>query len=76
MHKDKKITNILINDLDKNMFNNIVNCTLAKEVWDTIQTLCEGTEQVRKNKIQLLVKKYESFHFKQGGPINDIYSRF
>ena len=42
VHKDKKATNILFNGLDKNMFDNVINCTTSKEVWDTIQTLCEG----------------------------------
>ena len=43
VHKDKKAMNILFNGLDNNMFDNIINCTTLKEVWDTIQTLCEGT---------------------------------
>ena len=40
VHKDKKVVNILLNGLDKNMFDNIINCTTSKEVCDTIQTLC------------------------------------
>ena len=44
VHKDKKSMNILFNGLDKNMFDNVINCSTSKEVWDTIQTLCEGTE--------------------------------
>ena len=42
VHKDKKAMNILFNGLDKNMFDNVINCTTSKEVWDTLQTLCEG----------------------------------
>ena len=66
VHKDKKAMNILFNGLDKNMFDNVINCTTSKEVWDTLQTLCEGSEQVRHNKMQLLIQKYEAFHFKLG----------
>ena len=47
VHKDKKAMNILFNGIDKNMFDNVINCTTSKEVWDTIQTLCEKIEQVR-----------------------------
>ena len=50
VHKDKKATNILFNGLDKDMFENVINCTTSTEVWDTIQILCEGTEQVREKK--------------------------
>ena len=42
VHKDKKAMNILFNGLDKDMFDNVINCITSKEVWDTIQTLCEG----------------------------------
>ena len=45
VHKDKKAMNILFNGLDKDMFDNVINCTTSKEVWDTVQILCEGTEQ-------------------------------
>ena len=61
VHKDKKAMNILFNGLDKDMFDNVIKCTTSKEVWDTIQILCEGTEQVRENKMQLLIQQYEHF---------------
>ncbi|KAL8134022.1 hypothetical protein AgCh_009193 [Apium graveolens] len=44
------------------MFDNIINCKTAKDVWDTIQVICDGTEQVRENKMQLLIQQYEHFH--------------
>ena len=76
MHKDKKAMNILFIGLDKDMFGNVINCTTSKEVWDTIQILCEGTEQVRENKMQLLIQQYEHFHFKQSETLSDTYIRF
>ena len=36
VYKDKKAMNILFNGLDKNMFDNVINCTTSKEVWDTL----------------------------------------
>ena len=32
VHKDKKTMNILLNGLNKDMFNNVINCTTSKEV--------------------------------------------
>ncbi|KAL8127875.1 hypothetical protein AgCh_014714 [Apium graveolens] len=46
VHKDKKVMNILFNGVDGDMFDNIINCKTATEVWDTIQVICDGTEQV------------------------------
>ena len=76
VHKDKKAMNILFNGLDSDMFDNVINCSTAKEIWDTVQTICEGTEQVRENKMQLLIQQYEHFHFKSRESLNDTFSRF
>ena len=76
VHKDKKAMNILFNGLDKDMFDNVINCTTSKEVWYTIQILCEETEHVRENKMQLLIQQYEHFYFKQSETLSDTYSKF
>ena len=79
VHKDNKAMNILYNDIDDDMFDRVINCTTAKEVWDTNQTMCEGTDQVRENKMQLFVQQYESFHFKsmeESTLLNDLFNRF
>ena len=66
----------MFNGLDKDMFDNVINCTTSKEVWDTIQTLCERTEQLSHNKLQFLIQGYEAFHFRHGEFVNDPYNRF
>ncbi|XP_074347115.1 uncharacterized protein LOC141685939 [Apium graveolens] len=76
VHKDKKAMNILFTGLDQDMFDNVINCKTAKDIWDIVQVLCEGTEQVRENNMQLLIQQYEHFHFKDGEPLSDIFSRF
>ena len=76
VHKDNKAMNILFNGIDDDMFDSVINCPTAKEVWDTIQTLCEGTDQVRENKMQLFVQQYESFHSKSGESLNDLFKIF
>ncbi|KAL8120009.1 hypothetical protein AgCh_017224 [Apium graveolens] len=52
VRKDKKAMNILFNGVDGDIFDNIINCKTAKDVWDTIQIICDGTEQVRENKMR------------------------
>ncbi|KAK1397020.1 hypothetical protein POM88_006883 [Heracleum sosnowskyi] len=76
IHKDKRTMNILFNGLEQEMFDNVINCTTSKEVWDTVRTLCEGTEQVRENKMQLLIQQYEHLHFKAGETLNDTFKLF
>ncbi|KAL8118058.1 hypothetical protein AgCh_015817 [Apium graveolens] len=52
--KDKKAMNILFNGVDADMFDNIINCKTAKEVWDTIQIICDGTEQTKDSNLKYL----------------------
>ena len=54
--RTRKPRNILFNGLDQDMFDNVINSQTAKEIWDTVQLICEGTEQVRENKMQLLIQ--------------------
>ncbi|KAL8118377.1 hypothetical protein AgCh_016053 [Apium graveolens] len=51
VHKDKKAMNILFNGLDGDMFDNVINCKTAKNICDTIQIICDGTEQAREKKM-------------------------
>ena len=46
---DDSIQSILIESLDNVMYKNIVNCDNTKEIWDTIEAMCEWTEVVRDN---------------------------
>ena len=46
---DSSLQLILIESLDNVMYNNIVNCDTAKQIWEKIEILCEGTEEVRSN---------------------------
>ncbi|KAL8156240.1 hypothetical protein AgCh_001367 [Apium graveolens] len=69
VHKDKKAMNILFNGLDGDMFDNVINCSTAKEIWDQIQGLCEGTEQDDMDDIDehlaILSKSFEKLKFKR-----------
>ena len=47
--------NILYFGLDPNEYNRISSCESAKEVWDKLEVAHEGTNQVKKSKINLLV---------------------
>ncbi|KAL8097255.1 hypothetical protein AgCh_030400 [Apium graveolens] len=60
VHKDKKAMNILFNGLDQDMFDNVINCQTAKEIWDTVQLICEGTEfQKLLNGLKLYGRVYQ-----------------
>ena len=45
-------------------------------MWDHIEVLCEGTEEVRENKKQILVTQYEAFMAQPKESITDMFERF
>ena len=45
---------ILVESLDPIMYNHVVNCKDAKHIWEIIETINEGTEEVRKNILEIL----------------------
>jgi len=57
-------------------YNIISSCETAKEVWDRLHVTYEGTDCVKKTKVNFLLSKYESFKMKQGDSIGDMFSRF
>ncbi|KAL8107855.1 hypothetical protein AgCh_024312 [Apium graveolens] len=59
IRKDKKAMNIMFNGLDQDMFDNVTNSQTAKEVWDTVQIICEGTEQKLLNGLKLYGRVYQ-----------------
>ncbi|XP_074348999.1 uncharacterized protein LOC141688727 [Apium graveolens] len=67
---------ILIEYLDNVMYNNIINCESAKKIWEKIEILCEGTEEVRSNQRRILISQYESFMAKHKEGITEIFERF
>ena len=56
-----KVMNILYYTLDANKFNHIFTYNSAKEIWDILEVIHEGTNQVKESKINMLVHNYELF---------------
>ncbi|KAL8099901.1 hypothetical protein AgCh_032235 [Apium graveolens] len=73
---DSGLQLILIESLDNVMYNNIVNCDTAKQIWEKIEILCEGTEEVRSNQRRILISQYEGFMAKPKESITDVFERF
>ena len=73
---DKKAKNILFMSLEKELFENVINCKTAKEIWEALLVMHEGTEEVRENKQSLLTQQYEMFSNIPGENITATYERF
>ncbi|KAK2356902.1 gag-protease polyprotein [Trifolium repens] len=73
---DAKAENILISSLGIEQFYHVSHCSTAKEMWDTLVTNFEGTNEVKISKINTLTQEFELFHMQDGETIADMQQRF
>ena len=59
--KDAKVKNLLHSSLDNAMSNRVIGCKTAKEIWDALEIICQGTKAIKKNRRTILTQEYEHF---------------
>ncbi|XP_021839804.2 uncharacterized protein [Spinacia oleracea] len=67
---------ILHRGLGPNEHNRVMGCKNAKQIWDLLQVTHEGTNEVKRSKIDLLMHQYELFTMKPSETIQDMITRF
>ncbi|KAK2445046.1 gag-protease polyprotein [Trifolium repens] len=73
---DAKTQNILISSLGIDQFYHVSHCQSAKEMWDTLVTHFDGTNDVKISKINTLTQEFKLFHMLDGETIEDMQQRF
>ncbi|KAK2967947.1 hypothetical protein RJ640_026374 [Escallonia rubra] len=73
---DDKAKNIISFGLDMNEYNCVSACETTREIWRLLEVTHEGTNQVKKTKINMLVQQYEAFKMKEHESIDEMYSKF
>ena len=73
---DSKARSILIIALPDGISHPVINYQTAKEIWDTLVVLFEGTAKVKKNKRSLLIQQYKTFTSKLDESLTETYERF
>jgi predicted component of viral defense system (DUF524 family) len=68
--------NILISSLGVNEYHLVSHYKTTKAMWDTLETLHEGTDDVKQSKINTLIQQYELFHMEDGESISSMQMRF
>ena len=58
------------------MSNRVIACKTYKEIWDTLEVQCQGTEAIKKNRRALLVHEYERYETNPDEVLTDSYDRF
>ena len=80
--KDKVALNtslqlIIVESLDTAMLNQMINCSSAKHMWDTIELLMEGTAEVKENRLDILTSQYtRPFKSLPGESFTQVFERY
>ncbi|GJW07379.1 hypothetical protein Tco_1569802 [Tanacetum coccineum] len=73
---DIRATNILLQGLPKDIYTLINHYTDAKDIWDNVKILLEGSELTKEDRESQLYDDFKHFHQNKGETIHDYYVRF
>ncbi|GJV18053.1 hypothetical protein Tco_1363376 [Tanacetum coccineum] len=71
-----RATNILLQGLPKDIYSLINHYTDAKDIWDNVKMLLEGSELTKEDRESQLYDDFEHFRQHKGETIHDYYVRF
>ncbi|GJV80285.1 hypothetical protein Tco_1516155 [Tanacetum coccineum] len=74
--KNNEAKMVIYNALPQKEYERIFMCKTAKEIWDTLLITHQGNNQVKDNKIDLLVQQYEQFTILEEESIDNVFARF
>ncbi|GJV93968.1 retrovirus-related pol polyprotein from transposon TNT 1-94 [Tanacetum coccineum] len=74
--KNNEAKMVIYNALPRKEYERIFMCNTAKEIWKTLLITHQGNNQVKDNKIDLLVQQYEQFIISEDESIDSAFSRF
>nr|GFC05247.1 integrase, catalytic region, zinc finger, CCHC-type, peptidase aspartic, catalytic [Tanacetum cinerariifolium] len=73
---DIRATNILLQGLPKDIYTLINHYTDAKDIWDNVKMLLEGSELTKEDRESQLYDDFKHFRQHKGESIHDYYVRF
>ncbi|GKE92711.1 hypothetical protein Tco_1573806 [Tanacetum coccineum] len=74
--KNDEVKMVLYNALPKKKYERIFMCETTKDVWNSLIITHQGNKQVKDNKIDLFVQKYEEFVIFVDETIDCAFARF
>ncbi|GJW18558.1 hypothetical protein Tco_0025994 [Tanacetum coccineum] len=73
---DVKATNIILQGLPPEVYALVSNHRIAKELWERIQLLMQGTSLTKQERECKLYDEFDKFAYKKGETLHDFYLRF
>ncbi|GJV56239.1 hypothetical protein Tco_1457244 [Tanacetum coccineum] len=76
LRADIRATNILLKGLPRDIYKLINHNTYAKDIWDNVKMLLEGSELTKDDRESQLYDEFKHFRQHKGENIHDYYVRF
>ncbi|GJR41204.1 hypothetical protein Tco_1216888 [Tanacetum coccineum] len=73
---DVKATNIILQGLPPEVYALVSSHRIAKELWERIQLLMQGTSLTKQERECKLYDEFDKFAYKKGETLRDFYLRF
>nr|GEV26134.1 hypothetical protein [Tanacetum cinerariifolium] len=73
---DVKTTNIILQGLPPEVYALVSNNKVAKDLWERIQLLMQGTPLTKQERECKLYNEFDKFAYKKGETLRDFYLRF
>ncbi|GJV92445.1 zf-CCHC domain-containing protein [Tanacetum coccineum] len=74
--KNNEAKMVIYNAFPRKEYERIFMCNTAKEIWKTLLITHQGNNQVKDNKIDILVQQYEQFVIFEDESIDSAFARF
>ena len=72
---NSKALNTIFYGLSQDEFHRISHITVAKEVWEILETTNEGTKKVKDTKLQMLTTRFEELKMSEDESFDSFYSK-
>ena len=72
---NSKVLNAIFCGVSPDEFHKIYHVTIAKEAWEILETMYEGTKKVKDTKLQMLTTQFEELKMSEDESFDSFYSK-
>ncbi|KAL8132411.1 hypothetical protein AgCh_008060 [Apium graveolens] len=73
---DTSLQLIIVKSADNDISHQLLGSNSAKDMWDIIELLMEGTEEVKEIRMDILMTQYEAFKLQPGEALSSLFERY
>lgn len=66
---------VIFNCVSLDEFCLIMHCEISKEAWDSLEKTHEGSKEVKKSKLQMLISRFEIIKMKEDETFGEFYTQ-